>query len=281
MLKSAKILLAALAAAGAAWAGWEGYRLVARAMTEGAEKKEIRRVAVFGFSSESGEATRASAIVTERLTTELAGSPKVQVIERGRLEEVLREQNLGSRGVVDSATAKRIGNILGADAVVTGTVIELSDKKVEVNARLVDTQDARIIKAVSRTVAKDWEDKRDGWKGFDLNVNINLDAPAALLPDGFLEDETCGRLTPAEKEAVLDCVKLKAHKTAWDLKSGALKLDQITRNPGSEIRNQELKHLYYSRIKEIYYQPGLRELPPAAGAELAACAPSVSRYPCR
>jgi TolB-like protein len=281
-MRQVKILLMILGASACAWAGWEGYRLIASSLSETAHKKDKRRVAVFGFSSETGEKTRASAIVTERLTNEIAGSPNLEVIERSRLDEVMKEQKLSAGGAVDSVTARRIGTILGADAVVTGTVIELDDKNVEVNARLVDTQDARILKAVTRNVKKDWEEKKkDPWGSLDFNMDIKLDTPMPLLPDGFLEDETCRPLTDEEKSFVKMCVELRARSTAHGLKTGALKLENLTRNPGSEIKNQDLKHHYYAKIKEWYYAVDLKRLTPQEDTLLLQGAPMIEKYPCR
>jgi TolB-like protein len=280
-MKGIKLFLTLLGAGATAWAGWEGYRLISASLAEGARDSDKRRVAVFGFASETGERTRASAIVTERLTNELAGSPRIQVIERGRLEEVLREQKLGAGGAVDSVTARRIGGLLGADAVITGTVIELDDRNVEGNARLVDTQDARILKAVRKTVPRDWEEKqKDPW-ALDFNMSISLDTPMPLLPAGFLEDDSCRPLTDEEKSFVRMCLELRARKTAHDLKTGVLKLGQLTRNPGSEIKSQELKRHYYDKIKEWYRDPGLSALSPQEETLLLQGAPMIEKYPCR
>ncbi len=281
-MKHIKIILISLGLGVSAWAGWEGYRYMADSLSEGAGRDHKRRVAVIGFSSETGENNRASAIVTERLTSEIASKANLEVIERGRLDEVLKEQKLGANGVVDAVTAKKIGNILGADAVVTGTVIELDDKNVEVNARLVDTQNARIIKAVSKTVKKDWQEKKTGWGGdFSFDMDIDMDAPSALLPPGFMEDDTCGKLSASDVQFVKMCVELKARKTAHALKTGALKLADIKKNPGAEIKDQDLKHLYYSKIKEWYYSAMLRALSPQEEAVLEQGAEMIEKYPCR
>lgn len=281
-MKNVKIMILALATGAGAWAAWEEYKFVARAMAQSAEKTAKRRVVVMGFSAENGRKSRASSIVTERLTSEIAANQGIEVIERGRLDEVLREQKLGAKGVVDPVTAKKIGNILGADAVVTGTVIDLDDKNVEVNARLVDTQNAQILRAVSRTIKKDWQDeKKDGWTDLDFNMDIDLDAPSALLPPGFMEDETCRRLAEEDTNFVRACVELRARKTAHELKTGAIKLSQLTRNPGAEIKDQDLKHLYYAKIKEWYYS---KQLTPLTGEEqdlLEQTAPMIEKYPCR
>ena len=67
-------------------------------------------------------------------------SVSLEVIERSLLEKVLRELNLQSTGAVDEASAKEIGKILGVEAIVSGTLIDLGAKEVEVNARLIITQ---------------------------------------------------------------------------------------------------------------------------------------------
>lgn len=185
-MKTAKTVLLFSGLAAGAWAAWEGYRAVSDPLAESAVLTQKRRVAVIGFSSETGQKNRSSAIVTERLTSEVASKPGLEVIERGRLEEVLQEQKLGARGVVDVVTAKKIGNILGADAVITGTVIDLDGKNVEINARLVDTQNAHILKAVTKTIRKDWQEERprDAWSNMSFDLGVDLDAPSALLPPG-------------------------------------------------------------------------------------------------
>ncbi len=234
-----------------------------------------------GFTSETGGKSRASAIVTERLTSEISATPGLEVVERGRLDEVLKEQKLGARGVLDPVTAKKIGNILGADAVVTGTVIELNNTDVEINARLVDTQDAHILKAVTKTVKKDWEEKTSGWSDFNFDMNIDLDAPIALLPAGFMDEEVCRKLEENEAALVRSCVELRARKIAYELKTGALKLSQLKKNPGSEINNADLKRQFYLKMKEWYYSSELRPLTSQEEDLVERISPQIEKYPCR
>lgn len=234
-----------------------------------------------GFTSESGGKSRASSIVTERLTSEISANPRLEVVERGRLEEVLREQKLGARGVLDPVTAKKIGNILGADAVVTGTVIELNNTDVEINARLVDTQDAHILKAVTKTVKKDWEEKQVGFQDFNFDMDINLDAPMSLLPSGFMEEEICRKLDADEVNLVRSGIELRALKIALELKTGALKVSQLKKNPGSDIPDPDLRRHFYLKMKEWYYSGQLRQLTAGEEELLVQVAPLIAKYPCR
>ncbi len=61
---------------------------------------------------------KVSALITNRLV-EMGGN--IRVVEREHLQSVLAEQNLG-RGRVDPATAARIGQLVGAQILVFGTV---------------------------------------------------------------------------------------------------------------------------------------------------------------
>jgi len=56
------------------------------------------------------------------LTNELAATGKFRMVERSQLESVLQEQNLAASGRVQGGTGARIGKLVGADYLVTGTV---------------------------------------------------------------------------------------------------------------------------------------------------------------
>lgn len=77
------------------------------------------------------------------------------------------------------------------------------------------------------------------------------------------------------------CVELRARKTAHDLKTGVLKLNELTKNPGAEIKDQDLKHLYYAKIKEWYYSRELRPVNAQEQALLEKGAPMIESYPCQ
>jgi hypothetical protein len=92
----------------------------------------------------------------------------VRVIERSRLEDVIKEHKLWKSGDIDPATIKEMGKILGVDALLLGTVtryipdekkriyiktrqgevqedIFLVNAEVGINARLVDTVTGEVV----------------------------------------------------------------------------------------------------------------------------------------
>ena len=62
------------------------------------------------------------------LGNELAGTEKFRIVERSKLEGVLREQDLGASGRVQAGTAAQIGKLTGAQYLVLGTVSAYEEK---------------------------------------------------------------------------------------------------------------------------------------------------------
>ncbi len=77
----------------------------------------IKRVAVLSFDGPKGDL--AADLMTQSLLEHGA-----DVIERQRLDSVMREQSLTASGSFDPATAKKLGKLLGVDALFVGTVAE-------------------------------------------------------------------------------------------------------------------------------------------------------------
>lgn len=129
--------------------------------------------AVFGSNQDVGKG------ISDLLTQKLVQDGKYSVIERNALEKVISEQNLSNSDRADNATAAKIGRILGVDAIIMGSITQFGrdDKSatvgggaiggfgsklglgglkksnskavVAVSARLVDTNTAEILAAVT------------------------------------------------------------------------------------------------------------------------------------
>ncbi len=62
------------------------------------------------------------------LSNELAGTEKFKIVERNKLEHVLREQDLGASGRVRAGSAAKIGQLTGAQFIVLGTISAYEEK---------------------------------------------------------------------------------------------------------------------------------------------------------
>jgi len=127
-------------------------------LAAGLENRPSIKLAVLEFPYTGGKASEGPVVVQERLTTSLAQNKKITLIERGLLKKVLGELNLQASGAMDEETVKRLGKMLGANAIVTGTLNDIKEDQAEINARVVETETAKILTAASLTVKKTWKD---------------------------------------------------------------------------------------------------------------------------
>lgn len=67
--------------------------------------------------------------LTEMIITELMKTNRFIVVERGSLNEILSEQDLGASGRVRQETAARVGEVLGAQVLVKGAITEFIEKE--------------------------------------------------------------------------------------------------------------------------------------------------------
>jgi hypothetical protein len=77
--------------------------------------------------------------VAEILRTELGELGEYTVIERGMLKQLLEEQTLQMSGTIDSETAVEIGKLVGANIVVTGSIVKTGDVYT-INSRFIDVE---------------------------------------------------------------------------------------------------------------------------------------------
>ncbi|MCL6589043.1 MAG: CsgG/HfaB family protein [Firmicutes bacterium] len=127
---------------------------LAKQLGEDVAGNEAPVIVVWEFSDLDGKLTAFGKYVVEELTTALVRTKKFQVMERELLNKVLEEHQLDFTGFIDRDSAKEIGKLSGANAVVCGTITEF-EKNVKINARLIATQTGNIISVASVEVQKD------------------------------------------------------------------------------------------------------------------------------
>ncbi|MBX3133455.1 MAG: hypothetical protein KF689_08750 [Gemmatimonadaceae bacterium] len=82
--------------------------------------------------------------IADLLIIELAQNTGIRLVERENIEAILREQNLARDGRVDDATAARIGRILGAKHIITGSFVTDRSGTMVVTIKSIDVETTRI-----------------------------------------------------------------------------------------------------------------------------------------
>lgn len=85
-------------------------------------------------------------IAAELLATRLVKAGGVKVVERGQLDRILEETKLSLLGLTDAANASKVGQMLGADLVVVGSVSETGEL-ISVSIRAVETGSSEAVAA--------------------------------------------------------------------------------------------------------------------------------------
>jgi len=99
----------------------------------------VLTVAVLDFDAKTAGDPELGKQVSEALVAMLAGEGTYQLVDRAALSRALQEQELGASGLVDAATAAKLGHVVGAKILITGKVFPL-DKQTYVTAKIIGTE---------------------------------------------------------------------------------------------------------------------------------------------
>lgn len=87
--------------------------------------------------------------LAELLANDLARSSHLTVVERLRIDAVLRELRLATTGAVDSSSAARVGRLIGARRLIVGAVRQLPGGDIQITAQVADVVTRGVTTAVS------------------------------------------------------------------------------------------------------------------------------------
>ena len=105
------------------------------------------------FQEKGGLAERDgfSTVLMAQLADHLNASGRVKVVERALIERLLEELNLGSSDLADPETALRLGKVLAARLIGTGSVFYMPQGTL-LNLRLIDTETSAIPQVTARQI---------------------------------------------------------------------------------------------------------------------------------
>ncbi len=111
------------------------------------------KVAVLDFVEAHGGECSLGAPAAEDLTTSLFATNQFEIIERRMLDRVLRENQASQSDLYDPEYVARLGGLLGADGIVTGTVSS-SQRQYSFNTRVIIAESARVVAAARAEVQR-------------------------------------------------------------------------------------------------------------------------------
>lgn len=124
------------------------FKKMAEHLSKVEKKLPNKTVAVYGFESIDKNGESYAKYATEKLTHEIVQIGDLTVIERSRIDQILKEQSFSLTGAVDAGTAAKIGKILSVDAVIIGT-IRVNKGETEFIARVIGSEKGIILSSVN------------------------------------------------------------------------------------------------------------------------------------
>jgi len=120
------------------------------------KKRNVRKIAIDDFTDLNGYKSALGDFISEELVTNFysEGMGNFDVVERRELARIVKEQKLGSTGLLNKQSIAKIGKILGVEAIVTGSIAYLGNS-IKINARMIGVENAKVFAAAARKISKD------------------------------------------------------------------------------------------------------------------------------
>ena len=209
-----------------------------------------KRVAVFDFEDKTQHRWRwwtgqlVGEGMADMLTTELVKSGKYQVIERQAIQKIMQEQQLGQTGAITPQSAAQVGQLLGVEMAIIGSVTEFGYKKSDVGGFLkrkgfglgVQTAsavvgiDVRFVNTnTGEIIAADNVRKEESKKG------LKIDTRQFSFKDKNAFDESLvGKATRAAIEDIMGKLDAQTENLPWQAKIVKVSDNIVYINAGSE-----------------------------------------------
>ncbi len=127
---------------------------LAAQMSETIANSNKKVVAVVDFTDLEGRTTRLGRFLAEEFSVALASKAKgFQVVDRTHVRVLLAEHKLASTGIIDPATARKLGKIAGVDLLITGTLTAFGES-VRCTLKGLDTETALILSAATADIPR-------------------------------------------------------------------------------------------------------------------------------
>ena len=169
-----------------------------------AQQSKKNTIAILYINSRGGISQSEAQTLTDRLRSELVNTQAFIVLERGRMDAILKEQGFTLSGCTSSECAVEVGRLLGVQQMVTGEVGKIGDV-ITIDIRVFDVQTGKIfsahqsdysgdvsgllglIKSIAQKIAGTYKEEKKGkfpWLWVSAGVVVLGGVAAALLLGG-------------------------------------------------------------------------------------------------
>ena len=109
-------------------------------------------VAVLDFSANDPGNPELGRQLGEAIAADLSGKPGITLVDRQSMRRTIQEQSLNLTGLVDSDQAVKVGKLVGARLLITGSAFTLG-KQLTITAKLIGTETSQVDSIAVKGVA--------------------------------------------------------------------------------------------------------------------------------
>lgn len=114
-----------------------------------AQTQEKLNIAVIDFDAQGGLTPQEAIVLTNRLRSKIVGTNAFIMLDRGRMEEILKEQGFQLSGCTSTECAVEMGRLLNVQQIVAGSIGKIG-KLFTIDIISIDVETAQIIKSLTR-----------------------------------------------------------------------------------------------------------------------------------
>ncbi|MEM8734846.1 MAG: CsgG/HfaB family protein [Planctomycetota bacterium] len=153
-------------------------------------------LAVLPFDTQGDK--EAALLISQLLTAELSTSVDLMLVEREELDHVFEEMKLTLSGLVKQSDAIQIGQLTGAQILVTGSMLDVGAKRYLI-AKLISTETSRVLGVSVKGKADDDSDLLIEQLATEVRATLAAKAET-LLPELLDRDERIAKLAKKLKK---------------------------------------------------------------------------------
>jgi TolB-like protein len=175
-----------------------------------------KRLAIIYFDNSGGEPSmdKLKKGLADMLITDLSNVHMLDIVERDKLEAILKEQKLSNSKDFDANTAAKVGKLLGAQIILTGGYFDMMGS-LRIDARFIDVETGKILKS----------DGVEGATSSFFKIQKQLAWKIINNMDVKISDEEKRELESKEKSKALSFEDLNEYSKALDLYDQGNKAD--------------------------------------------------------
>jgi len=143
--------------------------------SQASRPRQTLAISAFGNNSGLPRYDYLGRALADMLTTDFSNSAAIRVVERDRLQELLKELKLSESRFIDPKTAQRVGKGLGASHVVIGS-FTVVPPTVRLDARIVrtETSEVSVARSVEGPLVRFLELEKELGRALLQNIDVRL-----------------------------------------------------------------------------------------------------------